>query len=162
MVILGVDPGSTTVGYALIEDGLGTPRFIEAGLIPIRSREREEMLKELYRGLEKIIAKGNPSVLATERLFFSKNQKTALAVAEARGVILLTSALAGLTVIEYTPLEIKKVVAGDGNADKIRLKKMVLLALPELAAFRARDDVFDAIAAALTFCYLKKFQRFTH
>ena len=94
-------------------------------------------------------------MVALERLFFAKNVKTALEVAEARGAILLTTSLAGLSIREYTPLEVKKTVTGDGNADKKQIQKMLKLTLKEVDAIDARDDVFDAIAVALT-CHFKE------
>lgn len=179
MVILGIDPGTTAVGYAILDGGERSCRLLSADLIHISpvvtprlsrfQRDRNEVaedyyrvsaatscerLKELSAGVDSLIKRWSPTALAIERLFFAKNQKTALAVAEARGVILLTAALAELMVYEYTPLEIKKAVTGDGGADKLQLQKMVRLSLPETADLKARDDVFDAIGAALT-CYLR-------
>ena len=155
MLILGIDPGTTAVGYALLENTAGRPKVILANLIDIRKKDDEGRLVEIHRGIQNLIKKWQPEVLAVERLFFAKNQKTALAVAQARGVILLTAALAGLKVYEYTPLEIKKIVSGDGRADKSQIKKILGLTLPELKTLKARDDVFDAIAVALA-CYYKE------
>lgn len=158
MIILGIDPGTTSVGYALLEGGRGTCRVLSADLVRIKKTSPHERLAELASGIEKVITKWRPEALGIERLFFAKNQKTALAVAEARGVILLTASRRGLMVYEYTPLEIKKTVTGDGAADKEQLEKMVRLSLPETKELGARDDVFDAIAAALT-CYIKDVRR---
>ncbi len=154
MVILGIDPGTTSVGYALL-DAKNPPRMIEAGLFNILAKSGGLRLKELHEEFSRVIRKKRPVAVAIERLFFTKNAKTALAVAEARGVILLTAALEGLNVLEYTPLEVKKVVTGDGHADKMQVKKMVGLLLPEAKGLEARDDVFDALAIALTH-YLTK------
>jgi len=88
-------------------------------------------------------------VVAVERLFFSRNQKTALEVAEAKGVILLTTTLAGVKSYEYTPLEIKRGVTGDGSADKKQIKKMLGLILPGEDLARYQDDILDAVAIAL-------------
>lgn len=153
-VILGIDPGTTSVGYAILDADGRSPRLIDAGLIPVKSAAGPLRLEELHRGLTNVIKKWHPRATSVERIFFAKNQKTALAVAEARGVALLTSRLAGLKVYEYTPLEVKKAVTGDGKADKMQLIKMVGLTLPEAKNLRARDDVFDAIAVALTCCFL--------
>ena len=106
-----------------------------------------------------LIARIKPDAVAVEKLFFAKNAKTAMTVAEARGVILLTAALARVTVYEYAPVEIKKTVAGHGGADKKAVEKMLFLTLPETRTIRARDDVFDAIAVALT-CHFLEFSRF--
>jgi len=154
MIILGIDPGTTSVGYAVLETGKQLS-ILKAGLIDIKGLAPAERLIELKRGLEKIISKWNPERAAVERLFLARNQKTAMAVAEARGVILLTTSLAGTRVYEYTPLEVKKIVTGDGTADKLQVKKMLQLTFPELKPFKARDDVFDAIAIALA-CHFRE------
>lgn len=158
MLILGIDPGTTAVGYALLENEAGKQRVVLADLIHIRSKNNEGRLAEIHRGVQSLIKNWHPEILAIERLFFAKNQKTALAVAEARGVILLTTVLAGLKVYEYTPLEIKKAVSGDGRADKKQIKKILGLTLPELKYINAPDDVLDAIAIALTCYYQERLQ----
>lgn len=155
MIILGIDPGSTTIGYGLIEDRRGAPYYIDSGLIQITSLYTEDRLLELYQKITELIRKKKPNVVAVEKLFFQTNQKTAMAVAESRGVIILTTTQAHLTFYEYTPLQVKKMVTGDGSADKAQVKKMVGLTLKETANLRARDDVFDAIAIALT-CFFQE------
>ncbi|MBI2640962.1 MAG: crossover junction endodeoxyribonuclease RuvC [Candidatus Sungbacteria bacterium] len=154
MIILGIDPGTTSVGYAVLEGRERGCRLLSADLIRIHTSSPCERLKELSAGVNSLINEWSPGALATERLFFAKNQKTALRVAEARGAILLTAALAELMVYEYTPLEIKRAVTGDGTADKLQLQKMMRLSFPEIAGLRARDDVFDAAGIALT-CWLQ-------
>lgn len=158
MVILGIDPGTTSIGYALIE---GTrrepPRLIDAGLFSISAAPRAAQLAELQGGLKTLIQKWRPVTLAVEKIFFAKNAKTAFEVAEARGVILLTGQKAGLTLYEYTPLEAKKILTGDGRADKTQVRKMVELTLPRTITLKGRDDVFDAVALALA-CYFKDAQ----
>lgn len=156
MLILGIDPGTTAIGYSLVASG-GPARLRDAGLIPITSRDTAGRLAELHQGLSRIIAKTKPGAVAVEKLFFAKNAKTAMAVAEARGAILLTAALAGVSVYEYAPVEVKKIVAGDGAADKKAVQKMVLMTLPETRTLKARDDVFDAIAVALA-CHFTEFR----
>lgn len=156
LIILGIDPGTHAAGYALLKKDRVAMILLSAGLIPIRGTRQDERLVSLHQELGALIKKWRPRVLAIERLFFTKNQKTAFSVAEARGVTLLTGALAGLMVFEYTPLEIKKTVTGFGGADKMQVKKMVHLTLPETRSFKQPDDVFDAIAVALTFCYKEK------
>lgn len=158
MLILGIDPGTTAVGYALLENKTGKQRVILADLIRIVSKNDEERLVEIYRGIQLLLKNWHPKVLAIERIFFAKNQKTALAVAQARGVILLTTVLAGLKVYEYTPLEIKRTVSGDGRADKKQIKKILGLTLPELKYLNAPNDVLDAIAIALTCYYQERLQ----
>lgn len=150
MIILGIDPGSTIIGYAILDythptAALKTADFINLTRIPAQNR-----LLSLHKKLSSIIKIWQPGVAAIEQLFFSKNVKTAFAVSESRGVIMLTTLLAGLTVFEYTPLEVKQTVTGNGRADKEQVKKMVRLSLEETKSLRVRDDVFDAIAIALT------------
>lgn len=149
MIILGIDPGTTAIGYALLEVGPPTC-CVHAGTIPIRAAATSERLAELHQGLGRLLKEWGPAAVALERIFFSRNQKTALAVAEARGVILLTTTLAGILTYEYTPLEMKKAITGDGAADKLQVQKMLRLSLPETRTLRAADDVFDAIGLALT------------
>lgn len=155
MVILGIDPGSTTVGYALIESRDAAPRCAHTGLISLTAAENHERLADLHREVTGLIRKWRPRALAVEKLFFAKNAKTAMAVAESRGVILLTASCAGLNVFEYAPLEVKKALTGDGRADKTQVKKMILLTLRGSAPARARDDVYDAIAVGLT-CWFRE------
>ena len=155
MIILGIDPGTTAIGFALLECGR-PPRLIESGLLAITSRETTERLGELHRALSAIITRARPDVMAVEKLFFAKNAKTAMDVAQARGAILLTAALHGITVVEYAPREIKKALTGDGGADKEQVKKMVILTMPEAAGLTASDDVFDAIASAVACCFQEK------
>lgn len=157
MRILGIDPGTTATGYAILEVGMENgrePQVLHAGIAAVVSANASERLRELHEALQRLITVWEPEVMAVEKLFFAKNAKTALAVSQGRGVILLTGALAGLTVYEYTPLEVKKIVTGDGTADKAQVQKMLKLTLPAMSELQARDDVFDAIAIALTcfFC----------
>lgn len=154
MIILGIDPGTALVGYALLKRERHSPILMDCGLMRIRSRNNLVRLEELHCSLMRLLKKWEPEVVAVERLFFTKNAKTAFSVSEARGVILLTTSLAGLKVYEYTPLEIKKTVTGDGRADKLQLRKMIRLLFKETEALNGPDDVFDAIAAALT-CYYR-------
>lgn len=158
MIILGIDPGTTSIGYALLQTK-GQLRLLDAGLVKIRSSGKTDRLKELYIELGVLIERWKPRVAAIEKIFFAKNAKTAIEVSEARGATLLTTLLAGLKVFEYTPLEIKMAVTGDGRADKNQIKKMVELTLHDAKFPKAQDDVFDAIAAAIACYYLEKNRR---
>ncbi len=155
MIVLGIDPGTTAVGYAVME-AARSPRLLAAGLIPIRAPEEGDRLRQLHEGMRAIISEWLPDVASVEKLFFSVNVKTAMRVSQARGVILLTAHLAGIRVYEYTPQEIKQTLTGDGSADKLQIKKMVKLTVPTAGALQARDDVFDAIASALACCFHEK------
>lgn len=153
-MILGIDPGTTSIGYALIETK-PSPRLLDAGLFRVNAASPADRLKEIHQETSTLIRVAKPSVVAMERLFFTKNAKTAISVSEARGVILLTTALAGIRTFEYTPLEVKKAVTGDGRADKAQVQKIIKISLPETQALKARDDVFDAMAIALT-CFFRE------
>ena len=153
MIILGIDPGTASVGYALLECAGNHPHILEANLLTIRTPHAHERLMEIHKQIKKLIARWEPDAASIEKLFFAKNVKTAMAVSEARGVILLTALLSGIKVYEYTPLTIKKVVTGDGNADKAQVQKMVRMILKDAATLPSQDDVFDSIASALCCFY---------
>ena len=153
MIILGIDPGTTSIGYALLDCSARQPKLLEARLVPLVASLAENRLIDIHKEIKKIIAQWKPSAASVEKLFFAKNAKTAMTVSEARGVILLTAKLHGITVYEYTPLTIKKVVTGDGTADKAQVQKMVRLILKETVSLPVQDDVFDSIASALCCFY---------
>lgn len=158
MIILGIDPGTTRAGFAAVSCDHSGFLASDTGIIEVRSPTQVERLMELHRGLEKIIRSCRPHAVAVERLFFSKNVKTALPVAESRGVILLTTALAGTILHEYTPQEVKLAVTGDGRADKAQVRKMVRMSLSGGRDLKATDDVFDAIAIAVT-CFWREYAK---
>lgn len=148
MISLGIDPGTRRVGYGVILQEKNEAIFVEAGILEIKSTDDIGALKEIKKGLDKIILKHKPDVLAIEKLYFAKNQKTALAVAQARGVILLAAAEQGIRIREYAPNEVKMGVTGYGAADKKAVLKMVRLILktPGLSVI---DDASDALALAI-------------
>src|SRR5580700_849209 len=118
MIALGIDPGTRRVGYGVIRREGNDFVFIAAGILKIKSVENASALVETKRELGKLIAKHKPDAVGVEKLFFAKNQKTGIAVAEARGVILVTAAEYGVKIKEYTPNEVKLGVTGYGMADK--------------------------------------------
>lgn len=156
MVVLGIDPGTTSIGYAIMDCPGRSPVFKHAGVFRIESPNNQGRLGELHERLNRIIIQWHPRILAVERLYFAKNTKTAIAVSESRGAILLTAVLSGLTVHEYTPLEVKKIVTGDGRADKIQIQKMISLTVPGTESLPHQDDMFDAIAVALAWAHTQK------
>jgi crossover junction endodeoxyribonuclease RuvC len=152
MLALGIDPGTATTGYGLVQDQDGSLTVVDYGVILTASEmEMPERLLEIFRQLNKIILLHRPESGAVEKLFFQRNVRTALSVGQARGVILLALAQAGLPVYEYTPLEVKQAVAGYGGADKNQVQQMVraLLSLKEVPQ---PDDAADALAVAI--CHL--------
>lgn len=149
-VILGIDPGTTGMGFALLDGSTEPPRILECGTVETpRGVTAAERLVAIATALEQLITEHAPGALAVERLYFNKNVRTAMAVAEARGVALLCAARAGLVVAEYTPQEVKLTVTGSGAADKVQVQRM-LVALLQLDSLIAQDNVADAVAIALT------------
>ncbi len=148
--MLGIDPGTTGMGYALLDLTTDPPRLIAHGLVvtPKYGTAAEKLLA-IAVALDELIATHGPGYLAVERLYFNKNAKTAMGVAEARGVALVCGARAGLVIAEYTPQEVKQSVTGAGGADKRAVQRM-LVHLLELAEPITQDNVADAIAIALT------------
>ncbi len=148
MIILGIDPGTRRIGYGVIESERGKCKFLNAGILEISSQDDLGALLETKRELKALIKKWRPGVFAIEKLYFAKNQKTALAVAQARGAILLSALEYGLEIRELGPNEVKSGVAGYGHADKKAVLKMVklILGVPELDIV---DDASDALAVAI-------------
>ncbi len=147
-LILGIDPGLATSGYAVLRiTGRRSFQLQDSGAIRTSSDEPiTERLREINSSVEKLIGEHDPGTVAVERIFFSNNQKTAVLVAQARGVIIL--AAAGREVASYSPLEIKKTITGYGKANKNQVQTMVqrLLGLNELPS---PADAADAIGVSL-------------
>ena len=106
----------------------------------------------MYAGIKEVIERTKPEVLAIEKLFYQHNQTTVIGVAEARGVILLAAAQAGLPIYEYTPMQVKQAVTGYGKAVKKQVQEMTRILL-HLPAIPKPDDTADALAMAITFCH---------
>ena len=146
MIIMGVDPGTAITGYGVVK--LENNRHIALGYGAIRTPANQctsSRLETIYEGLTDLIAEFNPDCLAVEELFFNKNVASALAVGQARGVAILAGAHAGLTVSEYTPLQVKMAVTGYGKASKEQVAYMIKMLLG-LAEAPKPDDVTDALA----------------
>ena len=145
------------MGYALLDLSTDPPGLIAHGLVLTpKYGSAAERLLAIAVALDELIAAHGPVYLALERLYFNKNAKTAMAVAEARGVALVCGARAGLVIAEYTPQEVKQSVTGTGGADKRAVQRM-LVHLLELAEPITQDNVADAIAIALTHAQRVKF-----
>ncbi len=153
MLVLGIDPGLGTTGYALVDDGSGNPRLLEAGVIkskPVNSLERR--LLELYRSFESIIEEYDPDVLAIEELYSHyEHPKTAVIMGHARGVFFLLAGKAGIPVCSYSATRIKKSLTGFGHATKEQVALMLARIL-RCEEFSGPADVTDAVATAL--CHL--------
>lgn len=149
MIILGIDPGLATVGYAVIEYKGNRYKTIDYGTIRTDSKTIfPERLKIIYDELSNIIDRYNPVDLAVEELFFNKNVKTAIQVGQARGVEILAAIHKGLEVYEYTPLQVKQAVVGYGRAEKSQVQEMVKILL-NLKEIPKPDDAADALAVAI-------------
>ena len=156
-MILGVDPGTTGMGYALLDAATDPATILDSGLVPVAAAaSAAERLLSIADALGALIAEHRPAALAVERLYFNKNARTAMRVAEARGVALLCAARAGLLVAEYTPQEVKLSVTGTGSADKKQVQRMLALVLG-LAEPIAQDNVADAVAIALAHAQRERF-----
>ena len=148
MVILGIDPGVAIVGYGVVECVSGNFRCLEYGCITTPAHTLlEDRLSEIYDGMTELIARHRPDCMSIEELFFN-NQKTAVDVAQARGVILLAANKAKLPIYEYTPLQVKSAVVGYGRAEKQQVMYMVRQYL-HMKETPKPDDAADAIAIAI-------------
>ena len=149
MIILGIDPGYAIVGCGVVDYAANQFKLIEAVAITTQAATPfDQRLREIYAGVAACIAQHRPAAMAIEKLFFNTNTTTAIDVAQARGVILLAAAQAGVPVYEYTPLQVKQSVVGYGRAEKRQVQDMVKLLL-HLNACPKPDDVADALAIAI-------------
>ncbi|MBW6441243.1 crossover junction endodeoxyribonuclease RuvC [Patescibacteria group bacterium] len=149
MIILGIDPGTATTGFGIIESQKNKLQAINYGCIETdKNLEMPERLNLIATELKNIIKKYKPQVMAVEELFFFKNNKTVITVAQARGVVLFIGKKQKLEVCEYTPLQVKQAVVGYGRAEKKQMQQMVksILGLKEIPK---PDDVADALAVAV-------------
>lgn len=150
MIILGIDPGYDRVGAAVLEkDGSRETLLYSTCIQTSKDDEVNDRINVVINDLQHIANRYNIDNLAIENLFFNKNQKTAMRVAEARGAIINTAQQLGLSVYEYTPLQIKQAVTGYGKANKDQVQ-MMIDQLVQLDDRKYIDDEIDAIAVALT------------
>lgn len=150
MRILGIDPGTGILGFGVIDVARGKAQLVDAGVIrtPVKEDDAVRLLT-IYEELTDIIAQSKPTEMAVEKLFFSRNVTTAMTVSQARGVVLLCGMQAGMTIHEYTPMQIKQAITGYGKADKKQMQEMVKTILG-LKAIPKPDDAADALATAIT------------
>lgn len=149
MRILGIDPGTGILGFGAIEVDGPEVSLIDAGVIrtPVKQADSDR-LKTIFDELNQLIKELKPTVMAVEKLFFSKNVTTAMSVSQARGVVLLLGKQHDLELQEYTPNQIKQAVTGQGNAKKQQMQEMVRMHL-KLQEIPKPDDAADALAAAI-------------
>jgi crossover junction endodeoxyribonuclease RuvC len=152
MKIIGIDPGYDRIGIAIIEKKSQKEKEVLVHSECFTTSKKSEIydrLKEVGQRIRTLITEHNPNMLAMETLFITKNQKTAMHVSEARGIIAYEARLANIPIFEYSPPQIKSAVTGDGHSDKTQIIKMMPL-LVKMDSTKRLDDEYDAIAVALT------------
>jgi crossover junction endodeoxyribonuclease RuvC len=148
MTVLGIDPGTRRIGYGIVQKKGNDVDFVAAGILEIIGADDISALREVKVGIDALIKKYKPDIFSIEKLYFAKNQTTALAVAQARGVIILSACERGIPIQEFSPNEIKLGIAGYGFADKKAMLKMVKLILHK-DDLKVIDDASDALAIAI-------------
>lgn len=149
MKIMGIDPGMAIVGYGIIDVENDKIELITSGSIQTDKKLPEsKRLLEIYNDLTTVVNKYRPDCASVEELFFFKNQKTVIPVAEARGVILTVLEKFNIPTFSYTPMEVKQVLTGYGRAEKKEVEQMVKITL-EAEKLPKLDDTVDAIAIAI-------------
>ena len=156
MIILGLDPGTATTGYAIVEQNGERLIAHHYGVVQTHAGQSTPLrLKSIYERISRLIDQHHPDVLVTERILFSKNERTAFQVGRAIGVVLLTAANHNLEWQEFTPAEIKLAVVGYGNAEKHQVQAMVQRIL-SLSSIPEPDDAADALAVSICFAHSNK------
>lgn len=155
MLILGIDPGSITVGYGIIQHTKGVSSYVASGCIKIGKLELSARLKQIFLDLTHLISEYAPQQIAIEKVFFHKNADSALKLGQARGVAIAAAACQNLSLAEYSARQVKQAVVGYGNADKLQVQQMVKTILKLNAIPQA--DAADALAVAL--CHGNSTQR---
>ncbi len=161
MRILGIDPGSGATGYGIIESDGSKHTSILFGAITTQSRQPfHERLLKIYIELSNILSREKAEIMAIEEVFHATNVQSALRLGHARGIALLAAAQNGLSVFEYSPLEIKSAVVGYGRAEKTQIQSMVrlLLDLPEIPT---PDHAADALAVAICHAHRMRYEQWT-
>ena len=157
MRILGIDPGFAITGYSIIDYQGNRFKLIESGAVTTKAGTSFPLrLTKIYDDLTTIINEYKPDAISVEELFFNNNAKTAINVAQARGVVLIVGCKNNIPTFEYTPLQIKQAVAGYGRADKIQVQKMVKTIL-NVEKLPKLDDTTDSMAAAICHAHSARF-----
>ena len=163
MLVLGIDPGTAITGYGLVtESPAGQLGTVGYGIIQTPKEQNPgERLQIIFQKLKEIINLHHPESGSVEKLFFQRNVRTAMAVGQGRGVVLLALAEAGITVVEYTPSEVKQAISGYGSAEKKQVQQMVKLLL-NLKTLPQPDDAADALALAICHLHSRRMQALIH
>ncbi len=156
MRILGIDPGTATTGFGVIDCEKNSLKFVDAGVIlTLAGTDMPERLAIIFKELNQLIKEHKPQHVAVEQLFFARNVTTGITVGQARGVVLLAAARAKLPISEFTPLQVKQAVTGYGKADKKQIQEMVKTLLG-LGSIPKPDDAADALAIAIAAAHSAK------
>lgn len=149
MIILGIDPGTATVGYGLIKTEQYQPHFLECGVIETKKiHTTEQRLYEIGQDIAALLADKRPDLCVIEQLFFFRNVTNVITVAQARGVIIYEVTRLGIPIQEVTPLQMKRLITGSGSAAKPQVGKMIQRFL-KLDTIPKPDDAADALGLAL-------------
>ncbi len=158
MRVLGIDPGYAIVGWGVVEYVGNRFTPVDFGAVTTQAGVPfEQRLDRVYKGVLQVMETYKPEALAIEQLFYQHNQTTVIGVAEARGVILLAAAQAGVPIFEYTPMQVKQAVTGYGKAVKKQVQEMTRVFL-HLSAVPKPDDTADALAMAIAHCHCSRSQ----
>lgn len=149
MVIFGIDPGYAIVGCGIVRYDNNNFSLLGYGAVTThKDMPFNERLEKIYNGITELLQKFKPDAVSIERLYFNTNQKTAIDVAQARGVIVLAVQQAGVPIFEYTPLQVKQSIVGYGRAEKFQVQEMTRMFL-KLDKIPKPDDAADALALAI-------------
>jgi len=156
MLTLGIDPGTARTGFGLVREESSKLIHVDCGCVTTSSKEvSQNRLAIIYKAVKKLIIEHKPDFIAVERIFFGNNTTTAMAVSQARGIILLAAAECRIELSEYTPLEVKMALTGYGRADKKQIQQMVKTLLG-FDMIPKPDDAADALAIAI--CHLHSYK----
>ncbi len=148
MISIGIDPGTTRIGYGVVSSERNKMSCVAYGILAVRGSSMGSDFIEVEKSLSALIKKYKPDVAGIEKLFIFKNQKTVMAVSEMRGVLMLTLAKHGLPIHEFTPLQVKQNISAYGRADKNQVQRMVKMLLNIKEEIKP-DDAADALAIAI-------------
>jgi crossover junction endodeoxyribonuclease RuvC len=156
MIVLGVDPGTAATGYGIVERSGSRLRAVDYGCFEtVPADDPPRRLLYIHQAISELIEEHQPALIGVERLFFNRNVQTAFAVGQARGVVLLAAAQAGVPVFEYGPHEVKMAVTGYGRAGKDQVQRMVQIVLG-LTVLPRPDDAADALAVAICLAHAQR------
>lgn len=157
MRILGIDPGFAITGYSIIDYNGNKFNLITSDAVLTKAGVSFPLrLEEIYKQLDEVIKQYKPDAMSIEELFFNNNAKTAINVAQARGVILVVARMNGIPIYEYTPLQVKQAVVGYGRADKMQVQHMVKVIL-NTEKLPKLDDITDSMAIGICHAHSAKF-----